>query len=163
MLFTMDSAERLVGEPGKFDGISVVAQPGISQQEIARRIQQTLPPGVEAVTAAKVVKENQDALRSGFQFFNTFMLVFAIVALLVGGFIIFNTFFITVAQRTRENALLRALGAKRRQVLVSVMLEALAVGVVASAIGSRRVCWSLPGSRRCCLRSDSTFRRAGSS
>ena len=131
----MDSAQRLVGEPGKFDGISVVAQPGISQQEIAQRIQQKLPPGTEAVTAAKVIKENQDALRSGFQFFNTFMIVFAIIALLVGGFIIFNTFFITVAQRTRENALLRALGAKRRQVLMSVLLEALAVGVVASVIG----------------------------
>ena len=87
------------------------------------------------MTAAKVIKENQDALRSGFAFFNTFMLVFAIIALLVGGFIIFNTFFITVAQRTRENALLRALGAKRRQVLMSVLLEALAVGVVASVIG----------------------------
>ena len=61
VLFTMDSAQRLVGEPGKFDGISVVAQPGISQQEIAQRIQQKLPPGTEAVTAAKVIKENQDA------------------------------------------------------------------------------------------------------
>jgi len=135
VLFTTDTAQRLVGEPGKFDAISVVAQPGISQQEIARRIQQRLPAGTEAVTAAKVTKENQDALRNAFRFFNTFMLVFAIVALLVGGFIIFNTFFITVAQRTRENALLRALGAKQRQVLLSVLLEALAVGVIASAIG----------------------------
>ncbi|HEX7521989.1 MAG TPA: FtsX-like permease family protein [Acidimicrobiia bacterium] len=135
VLFTIDSAQRLVGEPSKFDTISVVAQPGISQQEIARRIQQKLPAGTEAVTAAKVTKESQDAIRNAFKFFNTFMLVFAVIALLVGGFIIFNTFFITVAQRTRENALLRALGAKRRQVLLSVLLEALAVGVIASAIG----------------------------
>jgi putative ABC transport system permease protein len=63
------------------------------------------------------------------------MLVFAVVALLVGGFIIFNTFFITVAQRTRENALLRAIGASRRQVLAAVLLEALGIGLVASAIG----------------------------
>jgi putative ABC transport system permease protein len=68
-------------------------------------------------------------------FFTTFMLVFAAVAVLVGAYIIFNTFSITVAQRTRENALFRALGASRRQVLGSVLLEALAVGLIASVIG----------------------------
>ncbi len=135
VLFTTDTAQRLVGEPGKFDAISVVAQPGISEQEVASRIQPQLPPGTEAVTAAKVTKESQDNIRDAFKFFNTFMLVFAVIALLVGGFIIFNTFSITVAQRARENALLRALGAKRRQVLFSVLLEALAVGVIASVIG----------------------------
>jgi putative ABC transport system permease protein len=135
VLFETNTAQRLVGEPGKYDNVSVVAQPGISQREIAQRIQQKLPPGIEAVTAAKVTKESQDQIRAGFQFFNTFMLVFAIIALLVGGFIIFNTFFITIAQRTRENALLRALGAKRRQILTSVLLEALAIGIIASVIG----------------------------
>jgi putative ABC transport system permease protein len=68
-------------------------------------------------------------------FFNTFMLIFAVVALLVGGFMIFNAFSITVAQRTRENGLLRALGATRRQVRRSVLLEAGLVGLVASAVG----------------------------
>ena len=68
-------------------------------------------------------------------FFNTFMLIFAVVALLVGAFMIFNTFSITVAQRTRENGLLRALGASRRQVLGSVLLEAVVVGIIASLIG----------------------------
>jgi putative ABC transport system permease protein len=68
-------------------------------------------------------------------FFNTFMMIFAVIALLVGAFMIFNTFSITVAQRTRENGLLRALGASKRQVLGSVIAEAVAVGVIASAIG----------------------------
>ena len=135
VLFTTRAAQELVAEPGKFDGISVVANPGISQTEIAQRIEPLLPGGTEVVTGVTVTKENQDAIRKGFSFFNTFMLVFAIIALLVGAFIIFNTFFITVAQRTRENALLRALGARKRQVLLSVLIEALIVGVFASVIG----------------------------
>jgi putative ABC transport system permease protein len=68
-------------------------------------------------------------------FFNTFLLIFAVVALLVGAFMIFNTFSITVAQRTRENGLLRALGASKRQVLGAVLLEAVVVGIIASVIG----------------------------
>jgi putative ABC transport system permease protein len=135
VLFTPDAAQRLVADPGKFDSVFVVADSGISQSEIVDRIQRVLPDGTEAVTGEKITKENQDAIRQGFSFFNQFMLVFAVVALLVGGFIIFNTFYITVAQRTRENALLRALGAKKRQVLASVLLEALAVGIIASLIG----------------------------
>ena len=69
------------------------------------------------------------------QFINMFLMTFAIVALVVGSFVIYNTFSITVAQRTKENALLRAIGAKRKQVTRSVMLEALFTGVFASAIG----------------------------
>ena len=94
-----------------------------------------LPTGAEAVTGAAITKETQDEARERMAFFRTFMLVFAVVALLVGGFMIFNTFSITVAQRTRENGLLRALGASRRQILASVLLEALAVGVIASLLG----------------------------
>ena len=87
------------------------------------------------MTGATVIKETQSDIRKSISFFTTFMLIFAIVALLVGAFIIFNTFSITVAQRTRENALFRALGASRRQVLGAVLLEALAVGLIASVIG----------------------------
>ena len=94
-----------------------------------------LPAGAEAVTGAAITKETQSEVRKSLAFFHTFMLVFAVMALLVGGFMIFNTFSITVAQRTRENGLLRALGASRRQVLASVLLEALAVGVLASLLG----------------------------
>ncbi len=135
VLFTLDAAQQLIAEPGKFDGILVVADDGISQTEIADRIAPELPAGTEAITGEEITKESQDDVQESLGFFNTFMLIFAVIALLVGGFIIFNTFFITVAQRTRENALLRALGAKKRQVLVSVLLEALAVGLIASIVG----------------------------
>jgi putative ABC transport system permease protein len=135
VLFTQRVAQELVAEPGKFDSVFVVADDGISEREVVQRIQRALPAGTEAVTGQEITEENQDAIRQGFSFFNRFMLIFAVIALLVGGFIIFNTFFITVAQRTRENALLRALGASKRQVLLSVLLEALAIGVIASVIG----------------------------
>src|ERR687897_3449706 len=135
LLFTLDTAQRLIAEPDKVDSILVIADDGISQTEIVQRIAPELPKGTEAVTGTEITDESQDEIEQGLSFFNTFMLVFAAIALLVGGFIIFNTFFITVAQRTRENALLRALGAKKRQVLVSVLLEALAVGVIASVVG----------------------------
>ena len=135
VLFTGPAAQRLVAEPGKFDSIALVATEGLSQAELVRRVAPVLPAGVEAVTGVAVTTENQDEIRKGFSFFNTFLLVFAVVALLVGGFMIFNTFSITVAQRTRENGLLRALGASRRQILSSVLVEATVIGVVASALG----------------------------
>ena len=69
-------------------------------------------------------------------FMSTFLMVFAVVALLVGGFVIFNAFSITVAQRTKETAMLRAIGSSRKQVLRMVVVESVVMGVVASAIGS---------------------------
>jgi len=134
-IFTLHTAQRLVAEPGKFDSISVVAEPGVSQTELAKRISSVLPTGTEAVTGATITAESQDQIQKALGFFNTVLMIFAVVALLVGGFMMFNTFAITVAQRTRENGLLRALGASRRQVLMAVLLEALAVGVLASIVG----------------------------
>jgi putative ABC transport system permease protein len=135
VLFTTEAAQDLVAEPGRFDEISIVATEGVSQQEVAERVGATLPTGVEVVTGETVVEENQDSIAAALSFFNTFMLVFALIALIVGGFMIFNAFSITVAQRTREHALLRALGASRRQVLGAVVLEALLVGTLASVVG----------------------------
>jgi putative ABC transport system permease protein len=135
VMFTTASAQEHVGEPGKVDSVSLAAEPGVSEQQLVERVSSVLPDGIEAVTGATVTEENQDAIEAGLSFFNTFMLVFAFVALLVGGFMIFNTFFITVAQRTRQHALLRAIGASKRQVLVSILLEALAIGVIASLVG----------------------------
>ena len=135
VIFTTPAAQRLVAEPGMFDSISVVAEDGVSQGEVVDRLSDVLPPKVEAVTGTVITEENQDAIQEGMSVFNTFMLVFAFVALFVGAFIVFNTFFITVAQRTRENALLRAVGASRRQVLGSVLIEAVGVGIVASVVG----------------------------
>ncbi len=133
--FQTPAAQRLIGEPGKYDSIMVVAKPGVSQQQLVRDIRPVLPPKVEAITGQQLIKEAQDTARAALSFFKTFMLIFAIVALLVGSFMIFNTFSISVAQRTRETGLLRALGASRRQILASVLVEALVVGVVASLLG----------------------------
>jgi putative ABC transport system permease protein len=134
-LFTPSASQRYVAEPGKWDSISFVAQPGVSQQQLAAALRPYLPAGVEAVTGKQLTKEAQNQIAKGMAFFNTFMFIFAVVALLVGAFMIFNAFSITVAQRTRENGLLRALGATRRQVRRSVLLEASVVGLVASVVG----------------------------
>jgi putative ABC transport system permease protein len=135
VLFTTPAAQRLVAEPGKFDSVAAVADPGVSQRQLADRIDAVVPTGVEVVTGEEITAESQNDIEANLSFFSTFMLIFAVVALLVGSFIIFNTFSITVAQRTRENALLRAIGASKRQVLGSVVIEALIVAVVASLVG----------------------------
>jgi putative ABC transport system permease protein len=134
-LFTTPVAQRLVAGPGKLTGVLFVAKPGVSQQQLVTSLRGVLPHGLEAVTGATVIKEMQTSFQEALAFFNTFMLIFAVIALLVGAFMIFNTFSITVAQRTRENGLLRAVGASKRQVLGSVLAEAVAVGIIASAVG----------------------------
>ena len=134
-LFRHTVAQRLIAEPGKFDSIAIAAKPGVTQEQLAADVAKVLPREAQAVTGAAMTKESQNEARKSMAYFRTFMLVFAVVALLVGAFMIFNTFSITVAQRTRENGMLRALGASRRQVLSSVLLEALAVGIVASLLG----------------------------
>ena len=133
--FTTPVAQLLVAAPGKFSSISFVAGPGVSQQQLVSNLQRVLPPGTEAVTGATAIKETQDTFQKGLSVFSKFFLIFAVVAVLVGAFIIFNTFAITVAQRTRENGLFRALGASKRQVLGSVLIEAAAVGLIAALIG----------------------------
>lgn len=134
-LFDTATAQQLVGEPGTYDWISISGVSGVSQTELTSRIAAVIPDGTEAITGKDFTAESQDAFQKIIGIFNTFLLVFALIALFVGSFIIYNTFTIIVAQRTRELALLRALGASRRQVLSSVMLEALTVGFLASAIG----------------------------
>jgi putative ABC transport system permease protein len=135
VLFTTPVAQQLVAAPGKYTSILFVAKPGVSQRQLVSNLTGNLPHGLEAITGAALIKESQDQFAKVLAFFNTFLLIFAIVALLVGAFMIFNTFSITVAQRTRENGLLRALGASKRQVLGSVLLEAVVVGIIASVIG----------------------------
>lgn len=134
--FSADTASRALGTPGRYSAIQVVAKPGVSQNELVTNIRAALhEPGVEAVTGAKATQEARDATGTALQFVDMFLLTFAIVALVVGSFVIYNTFSITVAQRTKETALLRAIGAKRKQVTRSVKIEALLIGVVGSAIG----------------------------
>jgi putative ABC transport system permease protein len=133
--FTLRAAQQYIGEEGKVDSISVKARPGVSQDELRDRIIDALPRTVEVRTGAQVTEDDQSSIRQGLSFFGTFMLTFALIALFVGSFIIYNTFSILVAQRSRELALLRALGASRRQVVASVLIEAVLAGLAASAAG----------------------------
>lgn len=134
--FTNDTAQRLLGEPGKVDSVSVTAQPGVSQEELRGNIERTLASDrIEVLTGAEITAENQNDIKDGLRFFNILLLIFALVAIFVGMFVIYNTFSILVAQRTREMALLRAIGASGRQVRRSVLAEATVVGIVASLVG----------------------------
>jgi putative ABC transport system permease protein len=133
---TSFAQQLLLPEPDQITSISVAAEDGVSQGELVQRIRPTLSEGTEAITGDALTQEQEDEIESDFLgFFTTFLTAFAVIALIVASFSIYNTFNIVVAQRTRESALLRALGASRRQILMSVGLEAFIVGVVASAIG----------------------------
>jgi putative ABC transport system permease protein len=113
----------------------VTAQDGTSQEDLAAAVQKRLPAGFEAVPGSQVAKETADGINQALSFISTFLLVFAGIALFVGSFLIVNTFSILVAQRGRELAMFRALGAGRRQVTRSVLFEAFAVGLVGSTLG----------------------------
>ena len=134
-IFEETTAQRVFGKVGRFDSIEAKAAEGVSTVELRDRIVTVVPPGVEVVTSKQVADESAKAVSQALGFLNTALLVFAGIALFVGGFIILNTFSILVAQRTRELALLRALGASRRQVMATVIAEAFAVGVFASVVG----------------------------
>ena len=135
--FTTDqAAELFMPDPDRVSSIAVSAAGGVSQDELVQRIDAVLPDGVEASPGAELTAEMEDDIKDDFLgFFETFLLVFAGIALVVATFSIYNTFSILVAQRTRESALLRALGASRGQVLRSIAVEALVVGLVASVVG----------------------------
>ncbi len=118
-----------------FTDIWVTAEDGVAQEDLRDRVGDVLPDGYEAVTGDDAADETASALREAIGFIQTFLLIFAGIALVVGAFLIVNTFSILVAQRSRELALLRALGASQRQVTGSVLLEASLVGLVGSTIG----------------------------
>jgi putative ABC transport system permease protein len=126
----------LLADPGRASSIAVTAEPGTSQAELVRRLDAVLPDGIEAVTGAALIRELELRIQGeDHEVFQQALFAFATVALVVATFSIHNTFTIVVAQRTRESALLRALGASRGQVLRSVGAEALAVGLLGSAAG----------------------------
>ncbi|MGW8761210.1 FtsX-like permease family protein [Streptomyces sp. NPDC055815] len=131
-----DAEEYLTARPGEATSIAVRAGPGVSQQELVAALTPALPDGVEAITGQQAAEENTEMISGRFlDLFTTFLLVFSGVAVLVSVFTIHNTFAVLVAQRTRENALLRAIGAARRQVVTGTLAEALAVGLLASLAG----------------------------
>ena len=130
------TAARVMGVPGKVTAINVEAAPGVSQDALVSRLQNAIhTPGVEVVSGASVTTESQQSVHQMLSYVGNFLLAFGFIALFVGAFVIFNTFGIIVAQRQRELALLRAVGASRRQVLAAVLSESLIVGLVASAVG----------------------------
>ena len=135
--FTNDQArEVLVGGADEVSSILLIGDDGISPEQLRSTVASALPSEAEALTGDEIIAETQDDIEADFLgFFETFLLMFAGVALLVATFSIHNTFSILVAQRTRESALVRAIGASRGQVLRSICAEGLAVGVVASGIG----------------------------
>ncbi|KIZ19136.1 ABC transporter permease [Streptomyces natalensis] len=135
-LFDTTTAQKLFTAPGEFGEIDIKAAPGTSQAALKSAVDKILPKeGATATTGreladeqAKFIAQSMDGMKSG-------LLAFAGVALFVGVFIIANTFTMLVAQRTKELALLRAVGASRRQVTRSVLTEALVVGAVAAVTG----------------------------
>ncbi len=135
--FTPDTAARVFGTPGRYSGIQVVAAPGVSQQQLVANLRSAIAdPTVEVITGAQATAEAQSAGAASLQFVDMALVTFALVALVVGAFVIYNTFSITVAHRTRETALLRAIGATRRQVMRAVRFEAIAIGLFASVVGT---------------------------
>jgi putative ABC transport system permease protein len=134
-LMTLPAAQQRVAQPGMIDAVSVVADRGVGQRQLADRVQAELGDGAEVLTGAEITEENQDDIEEGLQFFTGFLTAFAVIALVVGAFVIYNSFSILVAQRNREMALLRAVGASRGQVLRGVLLEAVVIGALASVAG----------------------------
>src|ERR1700728_1217030 len=133
--FSLPTAQAVLDETGEVNYINVAVDPGADKATVQRDIAEVLPPGVEVVTGQTAADDNTNTIDQSLSFFNDALLVFAFIALFVGAFIIYNTFSIIVGQRTRELALLRAVGASRRQVFGSGLAEAAIVGFVSSAAG----------------------------
>jgi putative ABC transport system permease protein len=135
VVFTIPAAQELLGREGQYDAISVAGEEGTSEEDLVAAIQPALPDDVEVVSATAQAEEEADEVSEFTSIFRYFLLAFGAIALFVGAFVIFNTFSITVAQRTREFATLRTIGASRRQILGSVILESLVIGILASLVG----------------------------
>ena len=134
-LFDLPTAQAFVGAPGQIDAVMARAKSGVSQQQLVDRIKGAVSADHQVITGKAITAETQSQIRKALSFFSVFLRVFAVIALFVGSFIIYNTFSIIVAQRKRETALLRAIGAGRRQVLGSILLESIGIGLVASVVG----------------------------
>ena len=135
IMFELEEAKRVFGFGDELTGISVQAEAGVDSQELTDRIAAVLPSGVEAVTGETEQNEQAAAINESLSFLSIGLLAFAGVSVFVGAFIIQNTFRIIVAQRTKELALLRAIGATGRQIRWMVVLEALVIGLIGSIVG----------------------------
>lgn len=134
-IFDLETAQEVLGAPDRLDGVLVKAAPGVSGAELRERLAVELGSGVEVTTAAAQDRFTLDGLKEFVTILKTILLIFGIIAIVVGSATILNALSITVAQRSKELALLRALGAAKRQVRRTVLAEAVIIGVGASAIG----------------------------
>ena len=134
-VWDVKTAQTLLDREGRFDSVSIAAKSGTSATELVEAVRPIVPKGLEVKDSAAQAKADSQELDEGMATFRYVLLGFGGIALLVGAFVIFNTLSITVAQRTREFATLRTLGASRKQVMRSVVLEGLVIGLVASLIG----------------------------
>ncbi|MEE4493423.1 ABC transporter permease [Streptomyces sp. BE230] len=135
VLFDTPVAQKLFLRPGEFRDVTVTAAPGTSDQQVLTAVEPLLPKDAEAKTGKARADEQADQTETALSSLNKLLLAFAGIALFVGIFLIANTFTMLVAQRTKELALLRAVGASRRQVKRSVLIEAAVVGLIASVVG----------------------------
>ncbi|RII15059.1 ABC transporter permease YtrF precursor [Streptomyces sp. YIM 130001] len=134
-LFDTKTAQSLYTKPGRFSQITVTAADGTSQAALKSGIEKVLPKDAEATTGKQLADDEAKAISNQMSGMQTGLLAFAGISLFVGIFIIANTFTMLVAQRTKELALMRAVGASRRQVTRSVLLEAFVVGTIAAVAG----------------------------
>jgi putative ABC transport system permease protein len=133
--FDLPTAQRLFNKQGQLDEIAVAAKTGVVDQQLLKQIRDVLPPTAQVRSGLQQAAEDAKDTNSFISFLRDFLLAFGGVALFVGSFVIANSLSITIAQRTREFATVRTLGATRRQVLASIVIEALVVGTIASVIG----------------------------
>ena len=134
-IFDVPTAQALLHKEGVYDGISITAKEGTSPAELVKAVEPLVPASLQVQDAEAQAAADAEETNQGMDFIRYFFLGFGAIALFVGSFVIFNTLSITVAQRTREFATLRTLGASRKQVMRSVVLEGLVIGFVASVIG----------------------------
>ena len=134
-LFDQATARTVLSEGGGFSEVLAVGDGTVDDSTLRARVAKALPPGFVALTGDQLAAQESGSIKDALSFFSTFLLVFAVISIFVGSFIIFNTFSMLVAQRSRELALLRALGASRGQVNRAVVLEAGVVGLLGSTLG----------------------------
>ena len=136
-LFDQPTASEFLLQPGFVDAILIEGDDSVSDEVLARRIDAALPADLklETLTGAEITAEVQGQIKDVLNIFSTFLIVFSYIALGIGSFVIYNVFSITAAQRQRENALLRAIGASKRQVSRALLVESTAMGIVGSVIG----------------------------
>jgi putative ABC transport system permease protein len=134
-IFDLPTAQALFNKQGQLDQIDIAAKPGVTSADLLGQIRSVLPPHTQVRTGQAQAAKSSSEISSALKFLQYFLLAFGGIALFVGSFVIANTLSITIAQRTREFATLRTIGATGRQVLAVVVLEGFVTGLVASAIG----------------------------